>query len=358
MNDLSGLNVLVTGHTGFKGSWLCHLLDLGGAKVSGLSLDPDTPESLFEVSEVSRILKQDIRGDIREFETCKNAINRVQPDVLIHLAAQPLVLRSYEDPLATFDTNIMGTANLLQAVIESGSPSVVVIATTDKVYGHGSSAKGFAENDRLFASDPYGTSKVCVELIAETYRESVRVDRGAPVRIATARAGNVIGGGDWSANRLVPDFVNAWREKIPMTVRHPQAVRPWQHVLEPVGGYVTYAAQLRESSDDEVPSSVNFGPNSASHLSVGELLNMLNGCNPEQEQVEIRCLPSSTPESQALRLNSSLANARLSWSPTISVWRAIQDTMDWYRAFSAGEGMYEFTRKQIQNFQEVNQVKT
>lgn len=347
MNEFSELKVLVTGHTGFKGSWLSHALDIAGARVSGLSLDPDSSESLFGISGVSRLLEHDIRGDIRDFGTCREALDQIQPEVIIHLAAQPLVLRSYKEPLETFDTNVMGTANILQAALDVGSTRVVLVVTTDKVYGHGSSTAGFHESDRLIASDPYGTSKVCAEFVAESFRESFTSNHQDPVRIVTARAGNVIGGGDWSENRLVPDFVNAWMAKQPMTVRHPQAVRPWQHVMEPISGYLRYIAEILKKDSKAHANALNFGPTSESHLSVRQLLEILNSRIPADEQVEIRYIESHALESQELRLNSNMANAELGWRPKMSVSQAIQETMEWYRNCMSGHDMYGYTRSQI-----------
>ncbi|MEA1938279.1 MAG: CDP-glucose 4,6-dehydratase, partial [Pseudomonadota bacterium] len=274
MTSLEGVydkrRVLVTGHTGFKGSWLALWLARMGANVTGLSLPPETTPNHWD------LLKPDIadiRGDIRDSVAVANAVQTAGPEIVFHLAAQPLVRRSYRDPLETWATNVMGTANLLEACRKSDSVRAIVVITTDKCYENMEWIWGYRENDRLGGHDPYSASKAGVELVASSYRKSFFSGKNAPL-LATARAGNVVGGGDWSEDRLIPDLVRAIWSKTPLVIRSPYATRPWQHVLEPLSGYLMLGKKLLEG-DRRFADAWNFGPDDTGNQTVETVLTRL-----------------------------------------------------------------------------------
>ncbi|WP_255367256.1 CDP-glucose 4,6-dehydratase [Dyella sp. OK004] len=321
----AGRRVLVTGHTGFKGSWLCLWLVTLGAKVTGLALEPDTAPahwSLLDLNEVN-----DLRVDLRDGPSVHRALAQIQPEIVFHLAAQPLVRRSYREPLLTFDTNVMGLMHLLEAVRSTRSVQAVVNATTDKVYLEQVTDGGYREDHPLGGHDPYSTSKACAELLSDCYRKSFFAETG-PL-LSTARAGNVIGGGDWSEDRLVPDIVRAASSKQILRIRNPDAVRPWQHVLEPLSGYLRLGQLLLAGKQVEGPW--NFGPTPDATMSVGTLAAQMQA---QWAGLQVEPQPGDHPyEAKTLQLDCSKAQRELGWR---AIWNAedtLGHTIEWYRAY-------------------------
>lgn len=328
----AGRRVLVTGHTGFKGSWLCLWLQTLGAEVAGFALDPETTPSHWPA--LGLPLALDSRADLRDHEALHAAFEAFQPELVLHLAAQPLVRRSYRDPVATYETNVLGLVNLLEAVRACASVLAVVNATTDKVYEPPSGSGGYREQDPLGGHDPYSASKACAEIVSASYRRSFfhRDDgRGAQIRLATARAGNVVGGGDWAEDRLVPDLVRALAAGEPLVLRHPGAMRPWQHVLEPLSGYLELGRRLL--AGEGVDSAWNFGPAASDCLTVAEVVAALARHWPG---VEVSSAPGPHPhEAAQLMLDSNAARTQLGWRPVWDAAHALERTARWYRAFLA-----------------------
>lgn len=324
----AGTRVLVTGHTGFKGSWLCMWLRALGAQVSGLALAPDTDPAHWTLLQLGDV--RDLRLDLRDATAVRDAVITLRPHVVFHLAAQALVRRSYIAPVETFGTNAMGLVHLFEALRECDSVQAVVNATTDKVYLEQANADGYDEQHPLGGHDPYSTSKACAELISECYRKSYFTGAGETVpRIATARAGNVIGGGDWAEDRLVPDLVRAAVAGTSLRVRNPGAVRPWQHVLEPLSGYLRLGQALLAGDAAEGPW--NFGPTADTTMPVATLIARLRERWPGP-----RDEPSPGPhphEAATLRLDCAKAARELNWRPVWSSTHTIERTIDWYRAF-------------------------
>jgi len=322
--------VLVTGHTGYKGSWLVLWLRALGARVTGLALDPDTTPSHWSLLGLADVA--DHRVDLRDAAAVRAVLAECQPEFLFHLAAQPLVRRSYREPESTFATNVSGLVNLLEAVRGCASVRVVVNATTDKVYAEHATDSGYRETDPLGGHDPYSSSKACAELVTECYRKSYfeagRDDSSAP-RVATARAGNVIGGGDWAEDRIVPDLVRAAMTGRPLVVRSPDAVRPWQHVLEPLSGYLRLGQQLWDAPG--ATGSWNFGPGPAGEISVRTLVDRLRA---EWPAVDVTADSVRHPhEASVLRLNCDKAWHALGWRPVWDIATTLRRTANWYRNF-------------------------
>ena len=322
----AGRRVLVTGHTGFKGSWLCLWLTQLGAHVTGLALPPDTTPAHWSLLSLDGV--EDLRLDLRDRGGVRQALERIRPEIVFHLAAQPLVRRSYREPLLTFETNVLGLVHLLESLRELGSTRVFVNATSDKVYREQVKTSGYAEDDPLGGHDPYSTSKACAELVTACYRDSFFAGTGA--RVATARAGNVIGGGDWSEDRLVPDFVRAASAGKPLDVRNPEATRPWQHVLEPLSGYLRLGQRLSDGA--AVEGAWNFGPDNSDALPVRELVKQMQAIWP------VECREQPTPEMReapALRLDSGKAVRELQWRPVWNIQEGLTRTLQWYRVYDA-----------------------
>lgn len=345
-----GRRVLLTGHTGFKGSWLSLWLAGLGAEVYGLALDPPDQLGLFTVAGVGGMLASDCRADIRDFEAVRACFQAARPEVVFHLAAQPLVTDGYEFPLETFATNVQGTAHVLEAARQVDTVRAAVVVTTDKCYENKEWLHPYRENDRLGGHDPYSSSKACAELVTAAFRSSYfsAPDRSLPA--ATARAGNVIGGGDWAANRLLPDCVRAFRAGGTLRLRYPQAVRPWQHVLDPLAGYVALAERLLGPEGVRFAQGWNFGPDVADSRSVGEVSR--DACGLLGVAVEILSDVPRLHEAGLLRLDSTLAREMLGWQPQWRLEQAIAETVEWYLRWADGDDMLAFSRGQIDRYRQ------
>jgi CDP-glucose 4,6-dehydratase len=328
--SFAGCRVLVTGHTGFKGSWLALWLKALGAEVGGLALDPDTDPSHWNL--LGLRLARDTRVDLRNAKDVCAELRTFAPEVVFHLAAQPLVRRSYKDPVATFDVNVGGLVHLLEAVRNCPSVKVVINATTDKVYEPRETLTGYREDDPLGGHDPYSTSKACAELVSACYRQSYFELGGTDsrrVQLATARAGNVIGGGDWGEDRLVPDLVRAAQSAHPLRLRNPRATRPWQHVLEPLSGYLRIAQLLL--SGRVAAGAWNLGPSADATLAVGDVVERLQ-CSWSGLRVE-EVIEPQPHEAMKLTLDCRKAERELGWQPVWDAATTIERTARWYRSF-------------------------
>jgi CDP-glucose 4,6-dehydratase len=327
----AGKRVLVTGHTGFKGGWLTAWLKLMGAKVTGYSLKPEGSPNLFESAGIADGISSFI-GDVRDGSGLARVIKDTQPEVLFHLAAQPLVRRSYRDPVETFSTNVMGTLHVLEAGRAAECLRAAVVVTSDKCYANNESIWGYRECDALGGADPYSASKACAELVTAAWRRSFCRDAGAPA-IATARAGNTIGGGDWAEDRLIPDAIRSLAADQPVVIRNPNSVRPWQHVLEPLCGYLMLAERLYVGAASWA-EAWNFGPSPAALITVEELARLVVHFWGSGEYRVNR--PADAPyEAGQLRLDSTKANTLLGWAPRLELREAVRLTVESYKAFIA-----------------------
>lgn len=342
---LAGRRVLVTGHTGFKGSWACLALHELGARTTGYALTPPTTPSHFELASIEELLAAHVLGDVRDLDRLGASIDAADPEVILHLAAQPLVRASYEAPLETFAVNVMGTANLLEVVRRRARPCVVVVVTSDKAYENVGQPWGYRECDPMGGHDPYSASKGAAELVVASYRRSYFApDRVANhgVKLATARAGNVIGGGDFARDRIVVDAALALAERRPVPVRNPDSIRPWQHVLEPVHGYLLLAARMLASDDARYPAAWNFGPLPGDELTVGALVERLcaafsaSGASGEHAGWIDAREPGAVHEARVLRLSIDKGIAELGYRPRWSVAETIARTARWYRRWAEG----------------------
>ena len=348
-----GRRVFVTGHTGFKGGWLSLWLHEAGARVFGYALPPGSEPNLFTAAGIDRITEGSM-ADIRDLAALTQALCRCRAEVIFHLAAQPLVRRSYEDPIETYSTNVMGTANVLEAVRRADSVRAVIVVTSDKCYENREWPWGYRENDALGGHDPYSSSKACAELVTRAWRRSFTGARD--LRIATARAGNVIGGGDWAADRLAPDAVRAFTQGRVLSVRQPSSVRPWQHVLEPISGYVSLAERLL-SGDVQLPDAFNFGPSPAHTRSVQEVADELAALwgNGAQWDIDSGSQPSET---RLLLLDSTQAMSVLDWRERLDLATTLTMTVNWYKAHLAGEDMSRVTREQLRAYLDLRPAAT
>ncbi|WP_240651315.1 MULTISPECIES: CDP-glucose 4,6-dehydratase [unclassified Variovorax] len=344
VNRLSwqGRRVLVTGHTGFKGSWLAMWLHALGAEVHGFSLPPPTPTNLFTQARVADLLQGHAIADVRDGQALKHAVREAMPEIVFHLAAQPLVRYSYQEPAETYATNVMGTVNLLEAVRACEGVRAVVNVTTDKCYDNREWLWGYRESEALGGADPYSSSKACAELVTAAYRASFLAQAG--VAVATARAGNVIGGGDWADDRLVPDFFRALQAQRALDVRYAGATRPWQHVLEPLSGYLMLAERLVKG-DALAASAWNFGPADEDAIPVRQLLDRLVGKVPGTQWRETHA--KTVHEAGYLKLDSSRARSELGWHPRWRLDEALDRIVEWDRAWRAGEDMQVVSLGQI-----------
>lgn len=337
--------VLLTGHTGFKGSWLSLWLQSLGATLRGLSLEPPTVPALFNVAHVANGMEHCI-GDIRDFSTVKKQFDEFRPEIVIHMAAQPLVRLSYEQPIETYATNVMGTVHVLEAARHSGSVKAIVNVTTDKCYENREWVWGYREDEPMGGHDPYSNSKGCVELVSSAYRKSFFIDSG--IGMATARAGNVIGGGDWAKDRLVPDILRALQAGESVLIRNPNAIRPWQHVLEPLSGYLLLAQSLY-TQDQFTAEGWNFGPRDEDARPVLWIVEHL--CADWGRGASWTLQPGSHPhEANFLKLDISKARQRLQWQPKWSLEIALQKITEWHKAWLQGQDMRMFCLDQIAQY--------
>jgi CDP-glucose 4,6-dehydratase len=342
----SGRRVFVTGHTGFKGAWLCAWLQRLGAHTIGYALPPER-RSLFRQARIAdRMVSRE--GDVRDIEQLRAAVAKAQPEIVFHMAAQSLVRPSYEAPVETFATNVMGTAHLLEAVRGVSSVRSVVIVTSDKCYENDGRAEPFAETAAMGGHDPYSASKGCAELVTAAYTRSFFAE--SQCAVASARAGNVIGGGDWAVDRIVPDLARAAESGTPAIIRRPKSVRPWQHVLEPLGGYLLLAHRAA-SVGQKVAGSWNFGPPVEESVSVGELVERLRRRWPEVA-VEYQPGDQGPHEAAVLRLDCTKAREKLGWRPALGLDTTLEMTAAWYREAASGEAT-EVTDRQIAEYEQL-----
>jgi CDP-glucose 4,6-dehydratase len=350
--------VFLTGHTGFKGGWLALWLASRGAIVRGYALDPNTSPNLFTEARIASAEgaispENDIRGDIRNSATLEPALQSFAPEVVFHLAAQPLVRFSYEDPILTYETNVIGTARVLDAIRRTPSVRAIVSVTTDKVYENHETLRPYVESDPLGGYDPYSSSKACAEIVSAAYRQSYfPVDKIANhgVALATARAGNVIGGGDWSSDRLIPDLIRGFLSGQPVRIRRPDSIRPWQHVLEPLHGYIRLAEQLLSPEAARFATAYNFGPSDSDAQPVSWIVEKMtnfwgNGASwildPDQ----------GVHEAGYLKLDASRAGKDLNWTPRLNLENALDWLVQWYRASQSRADMNSFSINQIQQYE-------
>src|SRR5882757_2149080 len=355
-----GRRVFLTGHTGFKGGWLALWLAKLGAEVCGYALDPSTDPNLFTVARVGSVIT-DLRGDIRDGVKLEAAMRDFAPEVIFHLAAQPLVRYSYEDPIATFETNVIGTARVLDCVRRISSVRAVVSVTTDKCYENKEWVWPYRETDPLGGYDPYSSSKACAEIVSAAYRQSYFPPEKLghsdyhQVAIATARAGNVIGGGDWSTDRLLPDLVRGFLSGKPVHIRQPNSVRPWQHVLEPLYGYIRLAEQLL-THNPRYATAYNFGPVEDDARPVSWIAERMTGFWGENASWA-KDKAQGPHEAGYLKLDASRARADLGWAPQLRLEAALKLLVQWYRAWQSGIDMHDFTLSQIESYTSLLQRK-
>lgn len=353
MDSFNGKRILITGHTGFKGSWLTLWLKILGAEVVGIALDPEHDNGAFSSMRVSSLCT-DIRQDVNDLNAVKDIFSRHQPQLVFHLAAQPLVLESYRIPVETFQTNVIGTANILEACRHTPSVKTIIVVTTDKCYENIEVESGYKETDRLGGKDPYSASKASAELMVHSYRESF-FNPATGIGLATVRAGNVIGGGDWADHRIVPDCIKALLAGGPVEVRNPNAVRPWQYVLEPLRGYLLLASRLMND-----PASFsgpwNFGPGENGNRNVTDLVTaVINAWGSGQPSISqsVNQPTNRSYEAKLLSLDITKARTNLNWNPLLSFNQSIIQTVDWYKAQSEGLDLQDYGIRQINDYQEI-----
>lgn len=347
-----GKRVLITGHTGFKGSWLSLWLQSKGVHTIGYSLPPPTSPSLFEVARVAEGMSS-LTGDIRDLEYLRSVIAEYKPEIVIHMAAQSLVRFSYDNPVDTYSTNVMGTVNVLEAARQSDSVKVVLIITSDKCYENKGWVWGYREGDPMGGHDPYSSSKGCAELVTSAYCRSYFSNNcsGHGVAVATTRAGNVVGGGDWAPDRLIPDIMNAFMENRPPVIRYPNAIRPWQHVLEPLRGYLQLAERLW-NQEKELSGAWNFGANDNDSRSVSwvadHLTNLWGGAARWEKDSS-----QHLHEAACLKLDCSKAKSLLGWSPKLDLTTTLEWIVEWYRAYLQYKNMRLVTEAEISRFENI-----
>lgn len=344
LEDFKNKKILVTGHTGFKGSWLCRALILAGADVTGYALEPPTDPSLFDILGLGDGMRS-VTGDIRDLQKLQGVFRETQPEYVIHMAAQPIVRTSYEEPVYTYETNVMGTVNVLECVRLTDSVRSFLNVTTDKVYENRELGKPFAETERLDGYDPYSNSKSCSELVTHSYRRSFFADGRCAV--STARAGNVIGGGDFARDRIVPDCVRAAAAGKPVIIRNPDSVRPFQHVLEPLAVYLTILK--RQAADGSLAGAYNVGPELPDCVTTGELVQLFRKYWGSGFDMEVK--PDGGPhEAGFLKLDCGRVKRVFGWEPRYHIGEAIEKTVEWSQAYLSGEEMTELTDRQIREF--------
>jgi len=347
-NFFKSKRILITGHTGFKGSWLCEWLLSMEADLCGCALEPNTKPAIFDILKLKNRMQHHVLN-ICDLDAVNKLVENFQPEIIIHMAAQPLVRLSYEDPINTLNSNIMGTANILEAIRTNSGVKACVVVTSDKCYENQEWVWGYRENEPMGGHDTYSASKGAAELVTASYRNSFFHKENA-CKIATARAGNVIGGGDWSADRIVVDFVRSMERGETLYLRNPNAVRPWQHVLEPLSGYLTIAKELFNANDQSYSSAWNFGPSEESVTTVQELANLLVASWGSGE-VKVDSSSEQPHEAGLLKLDCSKSKFYLKWSGKWSVKKAVQKTVEWHQDFEKDQNkMQEITLSQIQEY--------
>ncbi len=340
-----GKRVVITGHTGFKGSWLTIWLTMLGAKVSGLSLAPNTTPNHFDAAKVSTRISSDI-GDIRDLDTVKRFFSEAEPEIVIHMAAQPLVRYSYNNPIETYTTNVIGTVHILDVARHTGSVKSIVVVTSDKCYENKEWRWGYRENEPMGGYDPYSNSKGCAELVTSAYQSSYFASK--VVGLGSGRAGNVIGGGDWAEDRLIPDIVQAFSKGEEVVIRSPGAIRPWQHVLEPLSGYLTLAEKLWHQPD-EFSEGWNFGPLESDVKPVSWIVEHMQGLWGDNSSWRLDGA-DQPHEANYLKLDCSKAHTGLQWYPRLNLSTALQWTVEWYKAFYNGADIRKITENQIEEY--------
>jgi CDP-glucose 4,6-dehydratase len=343
-----GKRVFVTGHTGFKGGWLCLWLHGLGARVSGFALEPITNPSMFAAASLAKVMESSAVGDVRELGALKSALRSSQAQIVIHLAAQALVRDSYLDPVGTYWTNVMGTVNLLEAARNLESARAVLVVTSDKCYENRERAHAYREDEAMGGYDPYSSSKGCAELVTAAYRRSFYAEFGRPA-VASARSGNVIGGGDWSKDRLVPDAIRAFIGGAYLKVRNPNAIRPWLHVLEPLCGYLTLTEHLW-TNGATYSEPWNFGPSEGDIRSVKWIVEQVARRSKGNVIWEVDSAPQPH-EASLLQLDSSKARERIGWRPRLPLETAVDWTVEWYQRYAQGQSARELTQEQILRYQ-------
>lgn len=341
-----GKKVFITGHTGFKGVWLCRMLLSLGAEVSGYALEPPTTPSLFTILGMEKQMHS-IIGDVRDYDCLKRAFDEIQPEIVLHLAAQPLVRESYKNPVSTYETNVMGTVHILECIRNSSCTRSFLNVTTDKVYRNREWEWGYRENEELDGRDPYSNSKSCSELVTHSYKSSFFDDVKRQIAISTARAGNVIGGGDFAEDRIIPDCIRSAMEKKPIIIRNPYSTRPYQHVLEPIYAYLMIAAMQYE--DSHYAGNYNVGPDEGDCFQTGRLVDLfvkewgegLNWVNQSD---------NGPHEANFLKLDCSKLKTTFGWRPQWNVETAVAKTVEWTKCWCAGQNVTECTDRQIQEF--------
>ena len=344
-----GKKVFVTGHTGFKGTWMCHWLNQLGAEVTGYALAPQTNPSIFELTGLAEIIDSHI-ADITDAAKIAATLENAEPDIVIHMAAQPLVLASYDDPVGTYMTNVIGTANVFEAIRKTSSVKTVVNVTTDKCYENKEWYWGYREHEAMGGHDPYSSSKGCSELLTTTYQKSFFNKAG--VNLASGRAGNVIGGGDWADNRLVPDLIRAMLNDEPVVIRNPNAIRPWQHVLEPIAGYLRLAEKLHGQNGTQYVSGWNFGPYDNDAKPVNWICDRLCERWGDGASWELDDPNKEFPhEATYLKLDCSKARGELGWQPQLRLSDALDWIVEWYKCFQENGDIKAITLDQIDRYQ-------
>jgi len=349
VNIFKDKKVLITGHTGFKGSWLATWLNMKGAKVHGIALNPHSQPSNFDISCISEITESSHINDIKDLDVIKNIVNEIQPDFIFHLAAQALVKESYINPVNTMATNAIGTINILEA-LKGLSKCICILVTSDKCYKNNEWVWGYREQDELGGEDPYSASKAMAEIAINSYFKSF-FEGNPDLLIGSARAGNVIGGGDWSNDRIIPDAMKQWSADEVLQIRMPQATRPWQHVLEPLSGYIRMAEALHKK-EIKSGSSYNFGPPKESNRTVGELVERLSALVTNKECIVDLDQSSKIKESNLLHLCTDKAHDELHWKPKLNFSETLDFTSKWYMEFYSGnKNMRQVSEKQIELFE-------
>lgn len=339
-----GKKILITGHTGFKGTWLCKILINAGAFVTGYSIDVPTNPSLFEITNISKDMKS-IKGDIRNLENLKKVFELSKPEIVFHLAAQPLVIEGYKNPVYTYETNVMGTVNILECIRQSKTVKSFINITTDKVYKNHEWERGYRETDVLNGADPYSNSKSCSELITSSYKKSFFEDNS--IRISTARAGNVIGGGDFAENRIIPDCIRAAINGNNIIVRNPNSIRPYQHVLEPLFAYLLIAE--KQYQDGKYSGNYNIGPEYSDCITTGKLATIF--CEKWGENITWNSKNITGPhEAKFLRLDCSKMKAQFGWKPNWNIEQAVDKTVEFAKAYKNNENIEKYMDKQIREY--------